>query len=62
MRRQNSYIALVLVLVTASVTVLTQILIRFLIRLGLDLTGGGTSNRISTAKTPISKARAIEKQ
>ncbi|NEP38979.1 MAG: hypothetical protein F6K25_24720 [Okeania sp. SIO2G4] len=58
MRRQNSYIALVLVLVTASVTVLTQILIR----LGLDLTGGGTSNRISTAKTPISKARAIEKQ
>ncbi|MCL2931106.1 MAG: protein translocase subunit SecD [Trichodesmium sp. MAG_R03] len=36
MRRQNSYIALILVLVIASITVLTQVPIR----LGLDLRGG----------------------
>ena len=36
MRRQNSYIALILVLVIASITVLSQIPIR----LGLDLRGG----------------------
>ena len=58
MRRQNSYIALILVLVIASVTVLSQIPIR----LGLDLRGGSqlTIQLQTSEEVPTIDERVME--
>ncbi|NET91681.1 MAG: protein translocase subunit SecD, partial [Okeania sp. SIO1H2] len=58
MRRQNSYIALILVLVIASVTVLNQIPIR----LGLDLRGGSqlTIQLQTSEEVPTIDERVME--
>ncbi|MDE5109795.1 MAG: protein translocase subunit SecD, partial [Trichodesmium sp. St7_bin2_1] len=58
MRRQNSYIALILVLVIASITVLSRIPIR----LGLDLRGGSqlTIQLQTSEEVPTIDERVME--